>query len=114
MSLTDLERSILDWFARRSGSEELRLQCETAVVLSRSHTGPGQVTQLQCAPDTPLTRFPTNCVPNAPLITSALLPHGAGVDLWLENGRIAELEIVTFGGNGLPIEEFPFQLVEAL
>jgi len=114
MSLTNLERSILDWFARRSGSEALRCQCETAAVLSRSHSGPGQITQLQCAPNAPLTQFPTNCVPNAPLIASPLLPHSAGVDLWLENGRIVELEIVAFGGTKLPAEDFPFQLVEAL
>jgi len=51
---------------------------------------------------------------NAPLIESPVLPHGAGTDLWLENGRIAELEIVTFGGTELPKEPFQFQLVEAL
>ncbi len=43
-----------------------------------------------------------------------MLPHGAGVDLWLENGRIVELEIVAFGGTKLPAEDFPFQLVEVL
>lgn len=114
MSLTALERAVLTWFADRAGSEALRVQCETASALDRTYTGPGQITELQCAPNAPVAQLPTNCVPNAPLIESPVLPHGAGTDLWLENGRIAELEIVTFGGTELPKEPFQFQLVEAL
>ena len=112
MKLTNLEYSLLSWFASRSGSEALRIQCETATVTSRDHTGVGQFVYLLVDGSAPLAEF--GCAPNAPLIRSPVLPHGAGVDLWLTEGQISHLEIVTFGGARLPIEEFNFELVDSL
>jgi hypothetical protein len=43
-----------------------------------------------------------------------MLPHGAGADLWLKNGRIDWLEIVAFGDAELPEEPFLFRLVDRL
>ena len=114
MTLSNLEREILAWFSVNAGSKELSVQCSTASVVSRTHTGPGQITCLLAAPDAPMANFPTNCVPNAPLIESPLLPWGACADLWLKDGKIVELEIVTLGGQELPTLEFPFKLVDAL
>lgn len=114
MNLTDLERSVLSWFAERNGSLALRSQCDSAFAESRTHTGPGQTTRLRCAQEATCADFPTACVPNAPLISSPVLPHGAGADLWIKDGKLAELEVVSFGGTELPTEPFQFTLVEAL
>lgn len=114
MNLTPLERAALDWFAIHSGSEELKRQCKSAVVAARKHTGPGQVTIFWCGGEAPAGDFATNCVPNAPLVYSPVLPYGASVDLWLEKGRIREMEIVALGDAELPKEAFPFALVDAL
>lgn len=114
MILSHLERDILAWFSANAGSPELSVQCLKASAVSRTHTGPGQITRLLASPDAPMANFPTNCVPNAPLIESPLLAYGACTDLWLKDGKIVELEIVTLGGQELPTEEFPFKLVDAL
>jgi hypothetical protein len=114
MSLTVLEQAILAWFAVHAGNEALRVQCAATYALERTHTGPGQITLLHCQPSALAADFPTNCVPNAPLIESPMLPHGAGADLWLKNGRIDWLEIVAFGDAELPEEPFLFRLVDRL
>jgi hypothetical protein len=105
---------MLDWFSDRSGSEALAIQCKTASVIRREHTGVGQITQIECAPSAPAANFPTNCVPNAPLVDSPLLPYGATSDLWLAHGKLYQLEIVALGGTELPRDQFPFQLVDVL
>ncbi len=112
--LTSLERAVLNWFALHAGSEALRIQCQTASLIDREYTGVGQITRLKCALSAPAACFPTNCVPNSPLISSYLLPHGAGTDLWLKDGKISQLEIVAFGGAELPEDQFSFKLVESL
>jgi hypothetical protein len=114
MKLTKLEREVLDWFADHAGSDELRQQCQVASIVSREHTGPGQFIKFQCPEEAPNASFPTSCVPNAPLISSVALPHGAAVDLWLKEGKIEEMEIVALGGAELPKDEFPFKLVDEL
>ena len=61
-----------------------------------------------------LNKVEFNCAPNAPFISSPLLKHGAGVDLWFESGRIHYIEIVAFGDILFPESQFSYSLVDSL
>ncbi|RZI43351.1 hypothetical protein EGT07_10990 [Herbaspirillum sp. HC18] len=112
MKTNRLEREVLDWFAANAGRIEIAAQCRQVEVVARERTGPGIITTLRVDGSLPLSNI--GCVPNAPLISSPLLPHGAGVDLWLKDGRLDQMEFVTFGGAIFPEGDFPFELVESL
>lgn len=112
MKPTRLETEILDWFSSRNSNEAFRQQCANATVISRTHTGAVLFVYLNCPTNYPKVNF--NCTPNAPLIQSPLLKHGAGVDLWLEDGHINHIEIVTFGGDAFPETSFAYTLVDQL
>ena len=112
MDLTQLEKSVLDWFSSRNDSAELREQCELASVSGRQHTGVGVFVQLSCPASCKPVQF--GCAPNAPQIKSQELPHGASVDLWFESGRINHLEFISLGSSPFPLASFPYNLVEEL
>jgi hypothetical protein len=112
MSFSQLEKEILDWFVSHNKCEALQQQCAQAFVMSREYTGVGMFINLSCPADLP--KVDVGCAPNAPLILSPLLKHGAGVDLWFESGRIHYIEIVAFGEVHLPESYFPYSLVDSL
>jgi len=112
MKISNLESIVLEWFSKNAGSEELRRQLESVRVFSRKHTGPGLIVALST--DNALSKVAFGCTPNSPLIKSKELAHGGGVDLWILDGVIAELEFVAFGGAKFPVGEFGFELVSEL
>jgi hypothetical protein len=97
MEKSSLEKEILAWFARESGSPELAAQCLSAEVISREQTGTGLFIHLRVSGSAPSCTF--GCAPNAPLLKSPELPQGASIDLWLNEGRLDFIEIASLGSS---------------
>jgi hypothetical protein len=78
--------------------EALRNQLESAVVTCRSHTGPGEYIDLEVAPGTTEVE-PANIVLADVNLDVQGLPHGADALLYVTEGRISLLELVTAGAE---------------
>jgi hypothetical protein len=99
LELSPLEQSILEWFAHHTTDSALAKQCRGAKAIHREHTGSGLFVELAVAIDLP--PLENDISPNLvdPVIKSPQLETGAGVILFAKEGRIALLEIYSFGGD---------------
>lgn len=95
MEKSALEKEILAWFARESGSHELAAQCLSAEVTGREFTGSGLFVYLRASQSSPKCSF--GCAPNAPLLRAPELLYGASISLWLKEGRLEFIEIASLG-----------------
>jgi hypothetical protein len=92
----ELEQAVLKWIAAETGSAELAAQIDQATESKRDFMGTGLFMYLQTADDLPLV--PSGVRPVCPYIRSEMLMDGAGVSLFMKNGRLHYLEIYSRGG----------------
>jgi len=111
MELTDLERQVLK--TALEGLDALRLQAETAGVISRTSSGVGFVTKLRISPesefagDAAASRVPVLAA------THPALPGGAEFLIQVKNGRLNCIEAFCFEGMW-PADEALFRLWKRL
>ena len=91
-----LEQAVLQWIAAETGSPDLAAQINQATVNKRDFMGTGLFLYLKTPDD--LTPVSPEVRPVCPHISSEMLMDGAGVSLFMKNGRLHYLEIYSRGG----------------
>jgi len=92
----DLEQAVLKWIAAETGNAELAAQIDQATETKRDFMGTGLFLYLQTPDDA--VPVPSEVRPSCPHISSEMLMDGAGVSLFMKNGRLHYLEIYSRGG----------------
>ena len=92
----ELEQAVLQWIAAETGNADLAAQIDQATVAKRDFMGTGLFLYLKTPDD--LAAVPTELRPVCPHISSEMLMDGAGVSLFMRNGRLHYLEVCARGG----------------
>ena len=102
MELSSFEKLVLSAIIQGDADEAtLAEQIRSARVEQRDYTGVGLFTKLVVDPRTPRSEPPQRYVEEIPRTQLAhpALPAGAGVILWISDGRADTLECFTYEGD---------------
>ena len=99
MDFSDLEKDILDWFFNHSDDYRLKLQLKEATLKGRDHTSFGFFSDLKLPSDVEKMDSPDDEVVQlpGPGISSPQLEEGAEANIFIKNGLIDCLEILSNG-----------------
>lgn len=93
------ERAVFEWILERAPCPEVALQLRSLRLVGREWTKCGCDTQLEVASDAP--SIPPGVLSDrviyGPIVNSAAIEWDGGTLLWIENGRVTELEMYAYG-----------------
>jgi hypothetical protein len=112
MNLTEFEKRVLEGLIEGDPEEDVFLaQIQGAFVLDRDYTGVGLFTKIQVSEDAPRLRENRGHYPKSAgmYLRHPELASGAGIMLWLDEGKVSILECYTFDGDW-PKDESKFTI----